>query len=241
MIKLLLAAMALAAGGLLVHAQGLVSVSSTVKGTVQTNGVSVSEVTGNAGGVNAFDYEVLDMTVAAYGGLSSQQQAGLNNLLANPSELALWTDSGVSGASGSINNGGEVTALAGGVTAANWAAPGSTYQTSDYYMIVGWSSNEGTTWGSLSNSIAGGNFAVTGAGSWFGETAVAFNSAGGGTTPQQVVNLWLPSTATGITGSGLNGANPQLILTPIITPEPTTLALAGLGGLSMLFLRRRKA
>jgi hypothetical protein len=33
----------------------------------------------------------------------------------------------------------------------------------------------------------------------------------------------------------------DISITPVATPEPTSLALAGLGGLSMLFLRRRKA
>jgi len=50
-----------------------------------------------------------------------------------------------------------------------------------------------------------------------------------------------------VTGGGsnppanMNSAwpNQNLLLAPV--PEPTTLALAGLGGLSMLFLRRRKA
>jgi hypothetical protein len=37
------------------------------------------------------------------------------------------------------------------------------------------------------------------------------------------------------------GNNQNVLLAPTSTPEPASLALAGLGGLSMLFLRRRKA
>jgi len=56
----------------------------------------------------------------------------------------------------------------------------------------------------------------------------AFNdTVGGGSTD--------PFGGTSENGAGMN----QFGVAPV--PEPTTLALAGLGGLSMLFLRRRKA
>jgi hypothetical protein len=51
---------------------------------------------------------------------------------------------------------------------------------------------------------------------------------GGGTSPQaSMTSNW--------------GPNNLLLAVPGPVPEPTTIALAGLGGLSMLFLRRRKA
>jgi hypothetical protein len=42
-------------------------------------------------------------------------------------------------------------------------------------------------------------------------------------------------------GTGSGGYFNNISISPVAVPEPTTLALAGLGGLSMLFLRRRKA
>jgi hypothetical protein len=42
-------------------------------------------------------------------------------------------------------------------------------------------------------------------------------------------------------GTGNGGFFNDISISPVSVPEPTTLALAGLGGLSMLFLRRRKA
>ncbi|HTR42498.1 MAG TPA: PEP-CTERM sorting domain-containing protein [Pseudomonadales bacterium] len=42
-------------------------------------------------------------------------------------------------------------------------------------------------------------------------------------------------------GTGNGGYFNDISLTPTAVPEPTTLALAGLGGISMLFLRRRNA
>lgn len=241
--KIVLTTLGLVMGAAFAHSQGLVSLSSTTKGTIITNGSSISQGTGNAGGVNNFQYELLDITAANYAALTTPQSTGIASLLGtgNGQYVSLWTDSGLNGASGSLNNGGESTALAGGQTAVNWAAPGAAYATSDYYAIVGWSSNEGTSWLSISNSIATGSWAVTGVGSWFGESVVAFNSAGGGVNNLAVVNAWLGQGQTGIAGSGMNAGNPTLTLTPIVVPEPTTLALAGLGGISMLFLRRRKA
>jgi len=63
--------------------------------------------------------------------------------------------------------------------------------------------------------------------------AAAANSAVGWSVTQNYVlvdNLTLPGTMT-LTPFGV---------TPIAVPEPTTMALAGLGGLSLLLFRRRK-
>jgi hypothetical protein len=193
------------------------------------------------------DFELLDMTATAYNALSSPQQAAIGNMLANPSDISLWTDSAVSAFAGQGLTAGEVLAEggSGGTTAANWGAPtGPSYSTGpiDYYTIVGWSVNEGTSWLSISNSVATGNWASPLTDAWFGESIVAYNAAGGGPDAVAVVNVWGTQDITGIAGSGINTGNPELTLGPtIIVPEPTTLALAGLSGLSMLFLRRRKS
>jgi len=105
-------------------------------------------------------------------------------------------------------------------------------------MIVGWSANEGTSWATVVLELNGTEpWPVTGPDSWFGQTPVAFNYAGGGSglpTPAAAVSVWAGSAATQLPGSGgVSG----VILLPI--PEPSTMVLAGLGGLSLLLFRRR--
>lgn len=58
-------------------------------------------------------------------------------------------------------------------------------------------------------------------------TPAVYNVGGGQSSAASMVNEW---------------ANQSLFMAvPTASPEPTTLALAGLGGISMLFMRRRKA
>src|ERR1700722_8876535 len=100
-------------------------------------------------------------------------------------------------------------------------ANGTTYSVA----LVGWSANLGSSWttvaAELQSSVwnAAGNFGYVVA-------SVNPNSGAPGNLPSAV---W-----------GVNSLT--LFSVPVIgVPEPTTIALAGLGGLSMLFLRRRKA
>lgn len=246
--KLFLAFLGLLAGTAFAYAQGSVSLQANANGTVVTNGASlgIGYGTGSAiGGPANFNFELLDMTAPTYNALSSPQKSAIGNLLANPSSISLWTDSGISGFPGQGLSAGEVDGEGGGggTTAANWGAPtGPNFSGApiDYYTIVGWSANEGASWLSISNSVATGNWTDVGPGAWFGQTIVAYNAAGGGPDSLPVVNLWANSADTGIAGSGINISNPELTLLPIV-PEPTTLALAGLGGLSLFFFGRRKA
>jgi hypothetical protein len=247
--KLVLTMVALAAGAILVHAQGLISLAAGTSGTVQTNN-GVGGFGSASGAYGTYDLDVLDMTAAQWAGLSGAQQTAAANVYANPSALGLWVDSGVTGFTGSALAAGRITALggAGGTTAANWAAPsGASYSASaiDYYMIVGWTTGGTlTSWGSVSNAIAGGSLPET-ALSFYGQSAIYNNAAGGGAALLPVVNVFATSAgSTGLAGTGTpSGDVAGLIqLNPIASvPEPTTLALAGLGGIATLFLRRRKA
>lgn len=242
--------MAVLTGAFMAHSQGFVVLSDATANTVQTNGSSIGQGTGRtANTANGFFYELLDMTSASYTGLTGTQQSGAAALLQNSTAVSLWTDAGVSGVNtGGLTSGGVVGQGGnGGTTAANWGAPtGSTYATgpTDYYVIVGWSSNEGTTWATVSAELTSGNWNVSGsgAGGWFGETGVFFNESGNPAQSLNAVNVWGTSGATTLAGSGTPGGTGILQLMPVVpVPEPTTLALAGLGGISMLFLRRRKA
>lgn len=237
--KLVLTSLAMAAGVTLSHAQGTISLNTTAA-EVYTNGASIGEGIGAAAGSSQYDYEVLDMTSSAYAALTSGQQAGVYDLIANESDLSLWTDSGVSGTTG-LQAGSIKSATTS--TANNWAAPTSSsgYTSAasyDYYTIIGWNSALGS-WATVEADLNAGTLgSMTG---FFGQTAVAYNYAGGGASGLGAVGLFDGSAVTGLAGSGGLPSSDALTLYAIPVPEPTTLALAGLGGLSMLFLRRRKA
>jgi len=239
--KLALASIVALTGTMLVHGQGTISLNEG-KNVVITNGTSIGEGSGVAyAGNSSYYYEVLDMTSASWNSLSGAQQAGAVNLLANPSDVSLWTDSGISGLNTGALTAGGIAGAGGatGISAANWQAPtGSAYGSGagyDYYIVVGWSANLGTTWTAVTTALT----QAAPANAWFGSTAALYNYAGAGSLPAP--NVFSPSSYTGLAGSGAGTTptNPLLILTPV--PEPAALALAGLGGISMLFLRRRKS
>lgn len=96
-----------------------------------------------------------------------------------------------------------------------------------YFEIVGWSSSLGTTWSSIQSQL-NNNWS---AGGFFGTSTVGQATSG-------VPPLGTPASLFG-TGTGQVAPFTMYTVTPV--PEPTTLALAGLGGLSLLLLRRRKA
>jgi len=128
--------------------------------------------------------------------------------------------------------GNNFAASPGGLTGPNLAngvqvdmAVGTTYSA----MLVGWSATLGSTWGAVSALLQQNFSSVSTAGQYYGQTGIGtvtpFSAAGAGVPAMFPTTFPLGSLTLGV----------------IPTPEPTTLALAGLGGLSMLFLRRRKA
>lgn len=236
--RLILTALALVAGIALAQAQGTITIASTAP-TVYTNDFTHSGPATGASGT--FIFEVLDMTQGAWGGLTSVQQAEAYDLFDYSQAVTLWTDSSVSGINSTLHAGGINSS--GNATAANWAAPTSSagYSTApsyDFYTIVGWSANLGN-WSTVSAGLANGTLLDTQETIAFGQTMqVAYNYAGGGPGALPSADLFGISP-TGLPGSG--GLPTIDALTLIVVPEPATLALVGLGGLSMLFRRRRKA
>jgi hypothetical protein len=114
------------------------------------------------------------------------------------------------------------------------------YQT-NVYVIVGWSANEGTSWATVSNELATGSWVANG---FFGISAVGDQAAGG--IDPITSNPVNPATLIGAAANGVGGINEVggfslLSVGPsVAVPEPSTMALAGLGGLSMLLFRRKK-
>jgi hypothetical protein len=91
-------------------------------------------------------------------------------------------------------------------------------------MVVGWSATLGTTWDQILPQVETDNWATIG---YFGYSNV------GTITPTAA-----PAPAVSIFSA--TSAQPGQTILYYVEPEPTTFALVGLGGLSMLLLRRRK-
>jgi hypothetical protein len=217
--------------------------------TFETNSTAFSPLFGGgnaAGGTvgltatvaNSFDYALL-------------YQSTPNGTLST--DTSVW-DGTWTGASGNLNanmTGVNTTGLThGGVTVAtvngqsgtgvqvNWANG-----VTNSVVLVGWSADLGTTWVGVSNILAQlalGNNApliaqVGSSQAFFGETPIG-NVNPAATAPGNPIfassSSFLPN------GDPIFSLNTQLYLLPV--PEPATMALAGLGGLSLLLFRRQR-
>lgn len=101
---------------------------------------------------------------------------------------------------------------------------GGVYTADDVLAVVAWTGTAAT----LSAAVLAGDD--------IGIFAFVNNIGPGGTNPEvPQLNGW-PTTLS--PANSANDGYPDLLLSPV--PEPTTLALAGLGGLSLMLIRRRK-
>jgi len=242
--KLIAATLGLMVGTLFVGAQGLILFRNTsVTFLVSTNG-SLSSFGGGTqtGGTSAnvpgspsgqvYYYQLL---IAPFGTFSSGTHSSTNPLASgwtSPSGYGLATNfvgagtlNGPGGTSGSGVNG--------------WAngGPGATSDTQGTemdFLLVGWSASLGNNWLTVSNLLAGGFSSNLTAG-FFGVSQMGFGYPGGGGTPATG-----PESLFGVTAGMPGGLASGFTLFAVPVPEPSTMALAGLGGLSLLLFRRRK-
>jgi hypothetical protein len=121
---------------------------------------------------------------------------------------------------------GRVSSRTGVIESSGALGAGSTVD----FIIRGWSINAGATYAqALANWNNGSPLAGVGAGMYFGQSVVGNDFVlGGGPIPN-----------SGIVGAGVNQVG-GFNLTYFPAPEPSSMALAGLGAASLLIFRRRK-
>ena len=130
------------------------------------------------------------------------------------------------------NSAGRLSTVAGSTQVTVPWASGTTQS----IVLAGWSANLGSTWGSVSNVLSNWNSLSGGivGNAFFGLSAtgyIAANAANPGTT---VFNN--AATPQGLPIFSLNTQLNEVVA----VPEPGTLALAALGGASLLMFRRKK-
>jgi hypothetical protein len=212
-------------------AQGNVnwSVISPAAMTAQTNSTQISPLFGGAANVGG----AVGNTALAAGGfyyeLLYTTYSGTQATIPTLAALLSWSDTGLS-ANNSASSAGKLVPIANtGAAQVPWS-PGTT----DSIVLVGWSANLGTTWGSVSNVLVNWNNNMPGA--FFGVSTTGYITPfSTSTSPGATVFASAPVAGT---GTPIYSLNTPLYLLPV--PEPASLAIAGLGGLSLLLFRRQR-
>jgi hypothetical protein len=208
-------------------------------GTVGNTGAATAGFTGN----NAYFYELL------YAGPNS----GAGSWSGSQISGASAPSNTLSGATGLLSGGWGSSGLQGTNSANHFATPISPNSaaavpwgtsTTNNIIMVGWSADLGLlgtgiqNWNNISNILA--NWTTTfqsqatpGLNYFFGVSTAGFLAT---SASNPGANAF--ATSASAFGTPINGLNTQLYLLPV--PEPGTLALAGLGGISLLLFRRRK-
>jgi len=206
------------------YAQGLVFFSNQNNTKISTNSAPNGAQSGTATGASSYYYALFYSTTLTAVGGSSAAVSGTNGAYAF--NTAGWSDSTLIGTNSGATSGrfASSTADSGNNSAVNNLAGVTAAQ----FVIVGWSANIGNTVASLVAWYNAGNPNVTG---WVGESAVtgAITTGNGGT---QVTPATMGISAPQTPGFGLGEV--------IGAPEPGTMALAAIGGASLLLFRRKK-
>jgi hypothetical protein len=202
-------------------------------GGVGPGGAAVGGAIGGTGLAAAgFYYELLYNSV--FTGLQVSGALSPSNSFASLFTSGTWHDVGL-GATNSLNLAGRLVPIAANTGAIVPWANGIT----NNIVLVGWSADLGTSWSVVSNELATGTYVgVLGAqNGFFGVSAAGYINPFSGANPGAVL---FNGSATA-NGLPILSANTQLYLLPTVVPEPATIAMLGLSGLSLLLFRRRKS
>jgi hypothetical protein len=197
-----------------------VSTNNVTGGSVISDPALGSAAAGRTQGAGLYYYALFYSTsqTAINGSAAAQQGNAAEALLGG---LAGWSFSGDYGIStGTAGRWTSVGANADGTSTVAGLLGGATAQ----FAILGWSASLGTTLAALQASITAGSHG------YLGQSIVS------GTLQAGDGNLVLPGAISSAGAPGIQG----FTLGAISVPEPGTLALAALGGASLLMFRRKK-
>jgi len=208
-------------------AQGTINFLNGTTTLTRTNGTGIGLTAGNTSPGAGYYYAVFTAS-------SSITSVTAQDLLSSS-----WTWTGIYGTNTAATTGGRFSGGGNVATATGWQ-PGQT----NSYCVVGWSADLGASWSSIAAQLQGSTFtggAYRGnnwskTGGFFGLSSVGFGASGGGPSGLPAFSLF-GSTPTG-QGTPISSGF-DLFATQV--PEPSTLALAGLGAAAIVIFRRRKA
>lgn len=101
----------------------------------------------------------------------------------------------------------------------------------DYFVLVGWSSSLGSSWQTVETELLTDSWAAPG---YFGVSSLGYGYSGGGPDSLPAPSIFGNSSAEPLGIAGITSLDS-------VVPEPSTIALAAMGGLSLLAFRRKKA
>jgi hypothetical protein len=246
--KLVLTTLAITGLSLAAFAQGTVSwtgvagtfIGSTNGGTYSSfsavNGSTGVGSTGNTLGNNTANDTALGYNGYYYELLVSSSAGSAPTTF---SQFSAWSDANLQATNGPGSNGRIIQTGTGGAgnvanntqaTANNWPA-----STTESVILVGWSANLGTTWATaLANAQNQSFLAGLSSYAYWGVSSLGSLASASGN----------PGVTVFGTGVGqINNAATPAVLQPLgvtAVPEPTTIALAAIGGASLLLFRRKK-
>lgn len=211
------------AGSLSAYSQGYVSFGTTASAStkIQTNSVQGGGASGYTlpfdGTIGAtYYYGLFYSPTATLVSGSSAAVTGIGNYAFGD---ANWTFAGYGTNTASA---GKFSGSSAGITLPTGA--------NEQFVIVGWSANIGSTVSALSSWYMSGSPLTAG---WIGESAVS-----GTITPGNGALIPTPAVM-GAASPYIQGFTLGLVNASAV-PEPGTLALAAMGGASLLLFRRRK-
>jgi len=217
----------------------IVQTNGTVYSSFSSSSAGQSTGAGSIGftlGNNTANNTALGFTGYYYELLVSSSAGSVPTTVAG---LSAWSDANLQATNSAASNGRITQTASGGAagvpnntqaTANNWPAAST-----ESVILAGWSGSLGTTWAAaLANLQAQGNLSTSGT-YYFGVSSIGSLAANAAGNPGVAI--------FGASAGQINDTSgaPQVLEPLAVTvPEPGTLALAALGGASLLLFRRKK-
>jgi len=223
--KLIIAIGIIATAAISAQAQGSVVLGNSNGTRVSTNGVVGGAATGLVGANTAQTFYYALFATTTLTGSTATAAVGTNGVYAFSSGGS-WQNAGQLATNGAAGRLFATTPNTDGSVSASGVGGGS----AGFFTVIGWSGNIGSTVSSLQAYLLNPTFNA-----WVGQSVVSGSLVAGtlGSTP--AVGLW------GATTPNIQGFTLGLVAGSVApVPEPGTMALAALGGASLLLFRRKK-